>query len=647
MLWKPSSEFTQSSNMYAFAQYVEREKKLKMDNYQELWRWSVSDVAVFWETLWKYYQVQHDGTYTFPLQKGKEMMEAQWFEGTKLSYAEHVFKNKNTDFPAVIFQSETQVATPISWLELEEKVASLCTYFKSVGLQEGDRVAAYLPNIPEALISFLAANAIGAVWSSCSPDFGTASVVDRLSQIQPKILIACDGYVYNGKQFAKIEAVKELVKQLPDLKQLVVVDCIGKARELNEAENFADIMLRKGTALTFKRVDFATPLWILYSSGTTGKPKAITHSVGGMLLEHLKAMGLHQNCKKGERFFWYSTTGWMMWNYANAALLHGTTVVMYDGAPAYPDMKVLWDLAEQQKVTHFGAGASYYISCMNEGLNYIDRLHHLQSLGSTGSPLPPEAFDWVYNNIKKDLWLVSLSGGTDICSGFVGGNPYEAVYAGEIQCRLLGCKVEAYNEQGKAVYDELGEMVIEEPMPSMPIYFWNDTNNEKYRSSYFEMYAGKWRHGDWIKITKRNSVVIFGRSDSTLNRGGVRIGTSEVYSAVESVSEVKDSLVVCTDEPGGEHYMPLFVQLREGVVLDDALQLKIKTALRQQYSPRHVPDAIFQIPEIPYTISGKKMETPVKKILMGTPLEKAATKDAMKNPESLLFFVAFVKGRRK
>jgi len=641
-LWQPSQQFTQSSNLYHFARFLEKEKSIVLNEYSSLWNWSVNDISAFWESIWKYYQIQADGQYSQVVSTNEGMIGTKWFEGTKVNYAEHIFRNKNNDFPALIFQSEHIPLKEISWDELEKMVAAVASYLKKQGVVKGDRVAAYLPNIPEALVAFLAVNSIGAVWSSCSPDFGTPSVLDRLSQIEPKVLIACDGYSYNGKKFSKIDAVKDLVSHLPSVKKVVLVNYISDEK-LEGADCYEAILKSPAQALVFERVDFNDPIWILYSSGTTGKPKAITHSVGGMLIEHLKAMGLHQNCKKGDRFFWYSTTGWMMWNYANAALLHGTTVVIYDGAPAYPNIKVLWELAEKTSITHFGAGASFYISCMKEGIDFNGKLNHIQSLGSTGSPLPPEAFEWIYKGIKKDLWLISLSGGTDICSGFVGGNPYEAVYAGEIQCRMLGCKVEAYNEQGNAVYDELGEMVIEKAMPSMPIYFWGDKNNEKYKASYFEMYEGRWRHGDWIKITSRNSVIIFGRSDATLNRGGVRIGTSEVYSAVESVKEVKDSMVICTDEEGGEHYMPLFVVLKEGVVLSDELKSKIKTELRKQYSPRHVPDEIIEVKEIPYTISGKKMETPVKKLLMGIPLEKVASTDAMKNPSSLEFFVNFAR----
>jgi acetoacetyl-CoA synthetase len=650
-LWQPSSNFTRGSNLFHFARFLEKEFDLKFDDYASMWDWSVTDVDAFWKAIWKYYDIQHDGSFSHSHSSsvcgrtGSDMLSTKWFEGTKVNYTEHVFKAKTKYSPAIIFQSEHLPLQEISWAELEQQVASFTQYLRKNGIQKDDRVAAYLPNIPQALVAFLATNAVGAVWSSCSPDFGTPSVLDRLTQIEPKILIACDGYSYNGKKFSKIDAVNELIANLPSVQKVVMVNYIGEVK-LEGADSYSDILKLPAEALRFERVDFNDPIWVLYSSGTTGKPKAITHSVGGMLIEHLKALGLHQNCKRGDKFFWYSTTGWMMWNYANAALLHGTTVVIYDGAPAYPNINVLWDLARDTQITYFGAGASFYISCMKEGVDRKQKLEHIQSLGSTGSPLPPEAFEWIYKSIKKDLWLVSLSGGTDICSGFVGGNPYDAVYAGEIQCRLLGCKVEAYNEKGIAVYDELGEMVIEKPMPSMPIYFWGDINNEKYRASYFEMYPGKWRHGDWIKITDRKTVIIFGRSDATLNRGGVRIGTSEVYSAVESVSEIKDSMVICTDEEGGEHYMPLFVVLKDGFVLNDELKAKIKGELRKQYSPRHVPDEIIEVKEIPYTISGKKMETPVKKLLMGIPLEKVASADAMKNPGSLEFFVNFAKKRK-
>ncbi len=645
-LWQPSEKFTRSSNLYHFALFVEKEFDLKFTDYASIWNWSVSDIDTFWKAVWKYYDIQHDGGFETVRSKTDGIIGTKWFEGTQVNYAEHVLRNKTKYSPALIFQSEFLPAKEISWIELEQKVASFAKYLRDNGVGKGDRVAAYLPNIPEALIAFLATNAVGAIWSSCSPDFGTPSVVDRFSQIEPVVLIACNGYSYNGKKVSKLDAVTELINRLSSVRNVVMINYIDCG--IIEGHDLWEETVSNTSAICkFERMNFNDPIWILYSSGTTGKPKAITHSVGGMLIEHLKTLGLHQNCKRGEKFFWYSTTGWMMWNYANAALLHGTTVVIYDGAPAYPNINVLWDLAEKTQITHFGAGASFYIACMKEGVNYNGRLENIQSLGSTGSPLPSEAFEWIYKSIKKDLWLISLSGGTDICSGFVGGTPYEPVYAGEIQCRLLGCKVEAYNEQGLPVYDQLGEMVIEEAMPCMPIYFWGDKKKEKYKASYFEMYPGKWRHGDWIKISTKGTVIIFGRSDATLNRGGIRIGTSEVYRAVESLKEVKDSMVICTDEEGGEHYMPLFVVLKKGIELNDELKSKIKSALRTQYSPRHVPDDIFAVKEIPYTISGKKMETPVKKLLMGIPLENVASQDAMKNPSSMQFFVDFSLRRDK
>jgi acetoacetyl-CoA synthetase len=394
------------------------------------------------------------------------------------------------------------------------------------------------------------------------------------------------------------------------------------------------------TELTFEPVPFDHPMWVLFSSGTTGKPKAITHSVGGCLIEHLKTLALHQDVRAGERYFWYSTTGWMMWNFSVASLLVGATLVLYEGSPAYPDMNRLWQLVEQAQITHFGGGAAYFLSCMRAGLapGSATGLRSLRTIGSTGSPLPPEGFRWVYESVRSDVWLISFSGGTDVCSGFVGGNPLAPVVAGEIQCRLLGCKVEAYDEEGRPVREALGEMMILEPMPSMPIYFWNDPNNERYRSSYFENDPDTWRHGDWIKITDRGSVIIYGRSDATLNRDGVRIGTAEIYSAVESLPEIADSLVVGIELPDGAYRMPLFVVLREGYSLTDELNKRIKQTLRSQYSPRHVPDSIYLISEVPYTISGKKMETPVKKILMGQQADRVASPDTMRNPGALTAF---------
>lgn len=630
--------------MHAYIQWLASVRLLEVSDYAELWQWSVDEPEAFWESIWTYFDVISHGTYRSVCERPAEgMIGTRWFPGARLSYAEHIFRHRTTERPAVVFQSERTSLQALSWTELEAQVATVATWLRDAGVGVGDRVVSYLPNIPEALIAFLATNSLGAIWSSCSPDFGTASVVDRFQQIRPKVLFAVDGYVYNGRSFDRREAVQALTENLPTLEQVVMLPYLQgpEGAALPGTTNWHHMMQVDAAPLRFTPVPFDHPIWVLYSSGTTGKPKAITHSTGGILLEHLKALGLHQNCRPGDRFFWYSTTGWMMWNYANSALLTGGTLVIYDGAAAHPNLQVLWDLAEQAEITHFGGGAAFFISCMKAGLDLRRPWPQLQSIGSTGSPLPAEAFRWLYQAVKSDLWLISLSGGTDVCSGFVGGSPYLPVYAGEIQGRMLGCRVEAFNEAGQPVIDALGEMVITAPMPSMPIFFWGDDGHARYRSSYFDMYPGLWRHGDWIKITSRGSLIIYGRSDATLNRGGVRIGTAEVYSAVERLPEVADSLVVALERADGSYYMPLFVVLRDGNTLDEGLHRRIRQALREQYSPRHVPDEIFAAPAIPYTISGKKMEAPIKKLLMGTPWEQAASQDAMRNPEALAFFREF------
>lgn len=653
-LWSPSEEFIQQSEMERYVQWLKAQKGRSFSGYRDLWQWSVSETGPFWESVLEFYQVLYDGDYAEVLSLPEEgMMGTKWFDGIKISYAEHIFRHASPDHPAIIFKSERHPLTEISWDALSASVASMAAFLKESGVGAGDRVVSFMPNIPEAIIAFLAVNSLGAIWSSCSPDFGTASVIDRFQQIEPRLLFVADGYSYNGKPYSKLSAISELTDALPTLEKIVFLPYLDEnARPVVDPRVVLweeAVAKYPEAALSFVRIPFNDPIWVLYSSGTTGKPKAITHSAGGCLIEHLKALGLHQNVKPGDRFFWYSTTGWMMWNYSVASMLAGGTVVICDSSAGYPDLKVLWQLAGEAKINHFGAGAAFYIACMKAGLNFRDTplVQHLESMGSTGSPLPPEAFEWIYEAVKEDVWLISLSGGTDVCSGFVGGTPYWPVYPGEIQCRMLGAAIEAYDEGGKSVTNELGEMVITQPMPSMPVFFWNDTGNQRYHSSYFEMYPGIWRHGDWIKITARDSVIIYGRSDATLNRGGVRIGTSEVYSGVEGLEEIQDSMVICIERSGGEYYMPLFVVLKEGVVLNEELKKNINRALRTQFSPRHVPDEIFEVMEIPYTISGKKMETPVKKILMGTNLAKAASKDAMKNPGSLEFFVKFAENLNK
>ena len=647
VLWEPDDKTVRNARVTRFMHWLEGRRGLHHDGYEELWRWSVTEPAAFWSAVWDYFDVlgdRGDG----PVLAGEAMPDVRWFTGATLNYARNALRTAWTDpdRTAIIFDSERARAGSLSYGQLAQQVARVARGLRELGVGRGARVAALLPNVPEAIIGLLATASLGAIWSSCSPDFGARSVIDRFAQIEPKVLIACDGYAYNGKEYSRAEMVAEVTAALPGLSAVVVVNLLagggeGPSRDVLPWEDLG----RGGNAREpeFEEVPFAHPLWVVYSSGTTGLPKPIMHGHGGVVLEHLKALSFHQDLHPGDVFTWYTTTGWMMWNYLAGGLLAGLTIMLYDGAATYPDTGRLWQLTAEHGVTYLGVGAPYLVACMKAGLRpgAGAGLPALRAIGSTGSPLPPEAFGWVYQAVKSDLLLGSYSGGTDLCTGFVGPCPLLPVRTGVISGRCLGAAVEAYDDDGKPVTGQVGELVITQPMPSMPVGFWNDPDGARYRESYFDMYPGIWRHGDWIEILPDGGCILYGRSDATLNRGGVRMGTSEFYRAVEAFDEVGDSLVVDTGRLGAEGRLILFVVPAEGAELDDDLKSRLRAALRAQLSPRHVPDEIYQVPGIPRTLSGKKLEVPVRKILHGADPEQAADPNALADPEVLGYFGRF------
>jgi acetoacetyl-CoA synthetase len=644
LLWEPSAESVERSTMTRYMRWLADERGLEFGDYESLWRWSASEIEDFWASIWDFFEVEASAPYSEVL-RDHAMPGANWFPGALLSYPQHIFRNRNDADVAVRHASELRDLGELTWGELRDQVACAAAGLRELGVGRGDRVVAYMPNIPETLVAFLATASLGAIWSSCSPDFGASSVVDRFAQIEPKVLFCVDGYRYGGRDFDRTEVVAGLQSAMPTLERTVVLSYLAPEPDLSRLDRaitWDDLLASgEGATLEFEQVPFDHPLWVLYSSGTTGLPKAIVQGQGGILLEQLKKLNLHVDAQDGDRLFWFTTTGWMMWNFLIGGLLTPASIVLYDGSPGHPDMGVLWDLAERAGMTCFGTSASYIAACMKAGVEPSEGrdLSALRSVGSTGSPLSPEGFEWVYRHVGRDTWLFSTSGGTDVCTAFVGGVPLLPVYRGELQGRALGARVEAFDEDGNSIVDEVGELVITEPMPSMPLYLWGDDDGSRYRASYFDVYPGVWRHGDWIEITSRGTAVIYGRSDSTINRQGVRMGTSEIYRAVQGIPEITDALVVDIPRPGTEGWMPLFVVLADGETLDDELTGEIKRRIRELCSPRHVPDAVYEIAEVPRTLSGKVLEVPVKRILTGTPPEQAASRDSLANPRSLDYFV--------
>jgi acetoacetyl-CoA synthetase len=648
LLWEPTEAFREASTMTDYLRWLERERGLRFADFAALWRWSVDDLEGFWSSVVEYYDIPLSGHWDRVL-GDRAMPGAVWFEGAQLNYAEAILRRIAPDRPALLFASEREPLRELSGADLRAAVAAVAAGLRRLGVGRGDRVAAVIPNIPEAVIAMIACASLGAIWASCSPDFGTRSLVDRFAQIEPKVLIAVDGYTYGGKPFDRRGVLDELRAALPSVEQTVLIPYLDPAASTDApgTMGWADLIAGPPQPLTFESVPFDHPLWVLYSSGTTGLPKAIVHGHGGVVLEHAKAVGLMFDIRDGDRMSWYTTTGWMMWNFLVGSMLVGGVPVLYDGSPGYPNLDVLWDLAARAKVSLFGTSAAYLAACMKAGIRpgATQDLSHLEAIGSTGSPLAVDVFGWVYDAVKPDVWLASMSGGTDVVSAFVGGCPLLPVHAGELQSRSLGARVEAFDEAGRSVIGQTGELVLTAPMPSMPVFFWNDPDGSRYRESYFETFPGVWRHGDWIRITDRGSAVIEGRSDSTLNRQGIRFGTSELYAVVERLPEVTDSLVIGLEQPDGGYWMPLFVVLAEGLELDDALTARIKTAIRESLSQRHVPDEIIRTPAIPRTLTGKKMEVPVKRLFLGRSIDEVAAAGATADPASLAWFATFASER--
>jgi len=644
-IWTPTPEFAAASAIADYQRWLAGRRGLRFDGYEALWRWSVEQPAAFWLSIWDYFDLHSDAPIAAVLRDAR-MPGARWFEGARLNYVEQVFRHARAGQPAIRHAGEEGPLADLSWEELRRQVASVAAALRAMGVGRGDRVAAYLPNVPQTVVAFLAAASLGAIWSVCAPEMGPVAVLDRFRQIEPKVLFAVPGYRHGGKHHDRGGILRELLAGLPSVRHCVLVPEAGAAAGIpvaGPALHGWDDLLREGAELRIESLPFDHPLWVVYSSGTTGLPKPIVHGHGGIVVEHLKMLGLHCDLRAGDVFHWYSSSGWIMWNVQVGGLLLGATIALYDGSPGWPDPGRLWRFVDEAGVTVFGAGAAFFTSCMKAGVEPagIADLSRLKMLGSTGSPLPPEAYAWIQQHARADLWINPIAGGTDFAGAFVGGNPTLPVYAGEMQCRCLGAKVEAFDEAGKPLLDEVGELVCTAPLPSMPLALWGDADGGRLRDSYFDVYPGVWRHGDWVRITPRGGAVIYGRSDATINRHGIRMGTSELYRLVEDEPEVLDSLVVDLEYLGRESWMTLFVVLREAAVLDDALIDRLKRRIRAGLSPHHVPTEIVQAPDVPRTLSGKKMEVPIKKLMLGQPLQKVANPDAMANAACLAWYREF------
>ncbi|MGW4029891.1 acetoacetate--CoA ligase [Streptomyces sp. NPDC004838] len=648
-LWQPDADRVASARITHFQRWAAEHHGAPADGgYPALHRWSVDSLETFWRAVAEYFDVRFTSPYERVL-ADRAMPGARWFPGATLNYAEHALRAAadRPDEPALLHVDETHEPTPVSWAELRRQVGALAAELRALGVRPGDRVSGYLPNVPHAVTALLATVAVGAVWTSCAPDFGARSVLDRFQQVEPVVLFTVDGYRYGGKEHDRTDTVAELRRELPSLRAVVHIPLLGTEAPEGALDWSA---VTSGTAEpVFEQVPFDHPMWVLYSSGTTGLPKAIVQSQGGILLEHLKQLGLHCDLGPGDRFFWYTSTGWMMWNFLVSGLLTGTTVVLYDGSPGYPETGAQWRIAERTEATFFGTSAAYVMACRKAGVRPArdHDLSRLACVATTGSPLPPDGFRWLHDEVARDLWIASVSGGTDICSCFAGAVPTLPVHIGELQAAGLGTNLQSWSPDGKALIGEVGELVVTDPMPSMPVRFWNDPDGSRYRESYFEMFPGVWRHGDWITITEHGSVVIHGRSDSTLNRQGVRMGSADIYEAVERLPEIRETLVIGLEEPDGGYWMPLFVQLTPGARLDDGLRDRIRRTIREQLSPRHVPDDVIEIPAVPHTLTGKRLEVPVKRLLQGTPLTKAVNPGSVDDIGLLGFYEELARTRKR